>query len=132
MSICTDEGRHLTGGCGMPYNEVTYKESIGCCLYCGAFEYCEAVCLSAKRKNFCSPTGYLGEYTRETVEECESYKKEDTGHYQCRLCSELIKDEPDLLDAHLVEKHKIDIESLCSGDKYDSEAVYEKYYNKDV
>lgn len=43
-----------------------------CCLSCKKLESCKGVCISVKRKNFCSPTGFIGKYSKENVSKCDS------------------------------------------------------------
>lgn len=55
-----------------------------------------------------------------------------TGKYQCKLCGEIIADEPDLLDEHLIESHQIDVYEMCQSEEWDSESIYDEYYNRNI
>ena len=55
-----------------------------------------------------------------------------TGKYRCKLCGKTVNDEPDILDEHLIQEHGIPVYGMCESEEWDSESIYDEYYESNV
>jgi hypothetical protein len=54
-----------------------------------------------------------------------------TGKYKCKICGAEIEDAPDILDEHLFS-HSIPLLEMWAEPDSDSEAIYDKYYIRNI